>query len=337
MFATARRIVFLTALVALAAVSHAQPTQAQYDALLARVNTLDSIVNARAFTAGPQIPCSQMEANRPSWYFANGHYELSYSIKQIQCGTNDLARHVSETATNLAALDFKVSQMSSVEPVPGPAGPQGVQGIQGPPGPAGPPGPRGPPGLPGDGSGGGGSPPSGGAIVVESPPEITLRNGTFDIGIFLSRNDNGLRVNWNWCFIGYESFCNPYQPQAGIAIEQDGVISFGGRRPYISNGAVTPPGQWDYPTNAGKRFVIQPAGYGCDPANFCDHTWIGTPGKGASLELGTNDLTDSNGDARNSKIRISGYGSQSPVSVFVNGAMRRLIICPGTTDRICVQ
>lgn len=175
------------------------------------------------------------------------------------------------------------------------------------------------------------APSGGGAITLDNPPELTLRNtlgGTrFDIGIFLSRNDNGLRVMRNWCFIGYESFCDPYQPQTGIAIEQDGAISFSGRQAFVN-----PVGRWDYP-NSGKSFVFQPAGF-CGSVNFCKNVWIGIPSKGRGLEIGTNDPSDPNPDARDVKAIFEEGG----VSVFIEGkGVRRLYICPGTTNTVCVE
>lgn len=173
-----------------------------------------------------------------------------------------------------------------------------------------------------------------GALVLTDPPEINYRNGSFVIAEYLSRNDDGWRLNWNWCFIGYESFCDPFKPQAGIAIEQDGAISFGGRRPYLWNGSVNPAGTWDYPANSGKALVIQPAGYNCNPQFFCDHVWIGAPGRGRAVEIGTNDLSDPNPDARDTKARFEEGG----VSVFVPGkGVRRIVICPGTLSTLCVE
>jgi hypothetical protein len=80
-----RRLIALLAFIPSLAV--AQPTQAQYDALLARVTLLEKVVDVAGFM-GPQIPCDSMEAKRPAASFPNGEYGVTYRQKQLGCGTN---------------------------------------------------------------------------------------------------------------------------------------------------------------------------------------------------------------------------------------------------------
>lgn len=309
MFATARKTVFLAAVVALAAVS--RPALATPCCNAGDVATIRTLFDLARVGAPPPIADRLLAfvqsvtdpGNLSSWSDPDRGLLLGYVI-----ATPD------GIYWRELIQDFARSLGVTVKPV-GPPAPLPVT-------------PQPPPVI---------VAPSGGGILLTDPPEITLRNTLngqrFDIGIFLSRNDNGLRINRNWCLdMGYESFCDPYQPGTGISIEQDGAISFSGRQAFVN-----PVGRWDYP-NTGKALDIQPAGFCNSPTySFCEHFWVGSHSKGRGIELGTNDQNDPNIDARNGKIWISGSGSADPISIYVGGAKRKLIICPGTANQLCVQ
>lgn len=184
-------------------------------------------------------------------------------------------------------------------------------------------------------------PPGGGAIVLDNPPEIILRNTTvnpaFSISIFMSRNDNGLRVNWNWCTQPgnpYESFCDPFAPQVGMAIESDGAISFGGRRKFIVNGSVLPPGPYDYGTQYAnsKALKFYPLGYNCGTDQACKYTEIVSSGFMRGMQFSVVP------DSTNINLYLPRFSlDTNGVQVYVGGSMRQLIICPGTTNQLCVQ
>ena len=61
----------------------AQPTQAQYDSLKARIDFIEKVQGAG--WKQPQIPCGDMEARRPATTLPNGEYDLSYRNRQFGC------------------------------------------------------------------------------------------------------------------------------------------------------------------------------------------------------------------------------------------------------------
>ncbi len=107
------RKLFLLALLLFTSPLAAQPTQAQFDALLARVTLLDSIVGTKGFQS-TQILCSEMENRRPSTWFPNGDYNLAYRNRQFGCAFDPvsslaygLQAQVSGVATRLAVVESR--------------------------------------------------------------------------------------------------------------------------------------------------------------------------------------------------------------------------------------
>lgn len=100
----------------------------QLDSIKAKVALLDSIVGTKKFQS-PQIPCADMEANRPSDNFPNGEYDLAFRNRQFGCAFTPavatagtaiagLQVQVSGLATRLAALEQRVANLTA-----GPSGP----------------------------------------------------------------------------------------------------------------------------------------------------------------------------------------------------------------------
>lgn len=148
--------------------------------------------------------------------------------------------------------------------------------------------------------------------------------------MFISENDDGLRLNYNWLFPPgqYETFSVARLHQLGIAFETDGAISMSARNPMLAyDGSPLPDGEFDYPQGKGKNFKIYPIGF--DPEDRGQATeWLslisGTVGRG--MELMTADATDDNPSMYRPKFRIKGDGSADPTRVFVGGKLRVLAI-----------
>ena len=89
----------------------AQPTQAQYDSLKARIVFLESITGASRWKTAA-IPCPQMEANRPATTFPNGEYDLSYRNRQFGCAFDPV---VEKQAAQQAQLTGALSRIAAIE------------------------------------------------------------------------------------------------------------------------------------------------------------------------------------------------------------------------------
>ncbi len=99
-------------------------------------------------------------------------------------------------------------------------------------------------------------------IYAEGIKMVNPETG-FTIQIFMSKNDDGLRVGWNFGDEKgppYGTHSVPNLPQQFLFIERDGGISFNAVQPKIDvNGNPMPKGQYD--GLGGKDLIIYPGGY----------------------------------------------------------------------------
>lgn len=102
-----------------AAVVGAQTTEQRLAALEAKVALQDSIIGVRKFQAA-QIPCSLMEAQRPTKWFPNGEYDLAFRNRQFGCAFDPLATTTyglqaafTGWATRLSIVETKLTETPS--------------------------------------------------------------------------------------------------------------------------------------------------------------------------------------------------------------------------------
>lgn len=97
-----RILATVTLLAGCASPAFAQPTLEQ---LAAKVDTLSAVLGNHA----KNIPCEQLEAERPASWFGDGGYETRYRLKQIGCAIDNAVLIVSGFAARIDGLAQRVA------------------------------------------------------------------------------------------------------------------------------------------------------------------------------------------------------------------------------------
>jgi hypothetical protein len=279
---------FLSAALIAASPLSAQPTQAQYDSLAARVVTLEQILGKiflgkTSDQLAPELKAAnELPGGRYPYILSD--YQLRVGLAQIQSG---LQTQMSGLATRVARVEE-----AAVTAPPAPGGGGGWAGYL-----------------------------SGMTPITASGGDIgfQLNTGTITHRFYGNPEDYGLRLWFNYRepYVDGSSHSIASLPQLYLFFEQDGVISVGHYKPRTSS-----PGAYD--ALGGKALAFRPGGWN-DAQRRDKFVSIYGGQVGRGLQFGVS-RTNANYPDR-FDIQIDPTLGDDPVSITLGGAVRNLYPC----------